>query len=305
MRSHRGGWLGSWVLGAILAVAPAVSTTVRAQPGFGPDPFWPYNKQYTPYTTPMGPASPDAGQGAAGVGRQGYSGANQFQQYLDELSSPGRNVSDRSGVGMPYYRGSVEPSFYPDREYRPNAQANERFEETQRKVMEKYFKYFSERDPRRRAELLREYQRARRDSSRSMSPRAQSPSRVLDAASRARPESGSSRASGRPRDDTSGSAFLPREPGTTSPSETSATRSGTAAGSARGQGRTLRPAPPVPSVTPSPGSRSRSSPSSVLNRARSMDDRNGRTSGSTSATPRSRRTDRSASPAVPRTYEEP
>jgi hypothetical protein len=303
MRSHRGGWLGSWVLGSILAVAPAVSTTVYAQPGFGPDPFWPYNNQYAPYTSPLGPASPDAGQGSAMVGRPGYTTANQFQQYLDGMSGPGRNQSDRSGVGVPYYRGAVDPDFG-DREYQPNKQSNASFEETQRQVTEKYFAYLSERDPKKRSELLREYQHARRDSTRALSPRAQSPSRVLGAASRFRPESGSSRASGRLRDDMSESASLPHEPGTMSRSESSATRSGTA-NSARGQARAAGPAPPVPTVVPSQGgARSRNTPSSVLNRARSMDDRNVRVPGSSSATLRSRRTDQRTNPLVPTPLEE-
>ena len=299
MRSHRGGWLGSWVLGAILAVAPAVSSTVHAQPGFGPDPFWPHNSQYAPYTAPMGPASPDAGQGSSMVGRQGYLTANQFQQYLDATAGPGRNQSDRAGVGVPYYRGAVDPEFG-DREYQPNKQSNASFEETQRQVTEKYFAYLSERDPKKRAELLRDYQHARRESSRSLSPRAQSPSRVLDAASRFRPESGSSRASGRPRDDMSESASLPHEPGTMSRSESSDTRSGTAS-SARGQGRAVRPAPPVPTVVPSQGAaRSRNTPSSVLNRARGMDDRNIRVPGSL----RRSRTDQRTNPMVPTPLEE-
>ncbi len=184
MRSQRGDWLGSWVLAAIFVVAPAVSTTVHAQPGFGPDPFWPYNNQYTPYTTPMGPASPDAGQGSPTVGRPGFAGANQFQSYLDGLSGPGRNASDRSTVGVPGYLSAVAPTFDRRRDYVPNAKTTARFEDNQREVTEKYFAYFSERDPKKRAELLKAYQRARRQSTRSLSPRSQSPSRVLDAASR-------------------------------------------------------------------------------------------------------------------------
>jgi hypothetical protein len=58
-------------------------------------------------------------------------------------------------------------------------------------------------------------------------------------------------------------------------------------------------------VTPSPsGGRSRR-PTSVLNRAQGMDDRNGRTPGSTSATSRSRRTDPRAGSSAPRTSDEP
>jgi hypothetical protein len=287
MRSHRGGWLSSWVLGAILVLAPAVSTTVHAQPGFGPDPFWPYNNQYTPYTTAVGPASPDAGQGSAVIGRQGYTTANQFQQYLDGMSAPGRNLTDRAGVGVPYFSGSVDPAYGNGRrEYRPNARADEKFEDRQRELTAKYFDYFKERDPKKRAELLREYQRARRDSARDLLPRSQSPSRVLSDASGTRPGSGASRASRTTRDGLSASVALPREPGTIS---RPATSPDSATDSTEVQSRTMRPAPPMPSVPGSPGGRARSTPSSVLNRARAMGDRTGRTPGSSSATTRSRR----------------
>ena len=60
MGSHRGGWIGSSILAAALILFPAAATSVRAQPGFGPDPWWPYNYQYAPYVTPMGPPGPVA-----------------------------------------------------------------------------------------------------------------------------------------------------------------------------------------------------------------------------------------------------
>src|SRR5262245_55240880 len=98
MRSQRGGEPGSSILAAAVVLLSA-ATSVRAQPGFGPDPFWPYNHQYTPYTTSMGPATPGAGgRGAAPDARDGLRNANQFQNYIDNLSGPGRNLSDRSNV---------------------------------------------------------------------------------------------------------------------------------------------------------------------------------------------------------------
>ena len=264
MRSQRGDRLGSWVLAAIFVVAPAVSTTVHAQPGFGPDPFWPYNNQYTPYTTPMGPASPDAGQGSPTVGRPGFAGANQFQSYLDELSGPGRNASDRSTVGVPGYLSAVAPAFDRRRDYVPNARTTAKFEENQREVTEKYFAYFSERDPKKRAELLKAYQRARRQSTRSLGPRSQSPSRVLNAATRDT------------ADALAGPMPLPRTAGGANRSRSLLRpESGE---STRGAGRTSRSAPPVPYFS---GGRSRNNPSSVLERARRMEDRTNRVPGST------------------------
>ena len=109
---------------------PAAATTVQAQPGFGPDPFWPYNNQYTPYVTPMGPAGPGGGQGMPPNMRGGNRGANQFQDYLDSLDSPGRNASDRSSIGTPYYRSAVDPSFE-DRDETPAVPAQR---EDQREV---------------------------------------------------------------------------------------------------------------------------------------------------------------------------
>jgi hypothetical protein len=287
MRSHRGGWLRSWVLSATLVLAPAVSTTVRAQPGFGPDPFWPYNKQYTPYTTAVGPASPDAGQSSAFMGRQGYSTANQFQDYVEGMSGSGRNSSDRANVGVPYFRGSVDPAYGgADREYRPNAGTADDYEKKQQEITKKYFAYFSERDPTKRARLLHEYQQARRESTRELGSRGQSPSRALSEASRNRGGSGSSRA---PRDDMSLSIALPHEPGTISRSATSTSRSDDV-DSSQVQGRTTRRAPPMPSVPPfSSGTRTRT-PTGALNRALNAADRRGELAPGSTTTTRRRRT---------------
>ncbi len=183
MRGHRGSWLGPWLLAAGLVVMPAASTTVRAQPGYGADPFWPYNSQYAPYVRPMGPASPAAGQGGAMMPREGIFGANRFQGYLEGLQGEERQTSDRAGIGVPYYR-AVNPSFDPNgsRQYRPNSRANANFEEAQRAVADKYFAYYSERDPARRAELRKEYRTARREATMSYSGRSRSPSRMVESA---------------------------------------------------------------------------------------------------------------------------
>lgn len=190
MRSHRGSWLGSSILAAAVLLMPAVST-VQAQPGFGPDPFWPYNNQYTPYVTPMGPAGPAGGQGDPSATRDGLRGANQFQEYLDSIQGgpgPGRNISDRSNVGMPYYRSAVDPAYETrnrgPRQYQANLRSNERFEVSQQRVSDIYFRYYTERNPARRAELLRQYRSARREAEVAISGRGRSPSRVLDASNR-------------------------------------------------------------------------------------------------------------------------
>src|SRR5262249_26823325 len=147
---------------------------VRAQ-GFGPDPFRPYNSQFDPYVYPMGPASPEAGGSGPILPRPGYARANQFQEYLDSLTGTGRPGPDRStsAVGVPYFRSAVDPAFEEGfrRRYQPNAQTEQSFEATQQLVTEKYLAYFSERDTRKRAALLREYQFARREATRDLGGR--------------------------------------------------------------------------------------------------------------------------------------
>ncbi len=255
MGSHRGSWLGSSLLAAILVLVPAAATTVRAQPGFGPDPFWPYNSQYAPYTTPMGPAGPEGGQGGPFYGRGGLRGANQFQNYLDNLEGPGRNVSDRSSIGMPYYRSAVDPSFETrgrvPRQYTPNSMTSASFDDSQRRVADTYFRYYSERDPSRRASLLKEYRGARRDAALALAGRGRSSSRASDAADRPEPAPR--------RGARTGSALLPGLGGT-GRSRTPADRFG--------------PPPEVPSVggRRSSGSGARRGlPTDVLNRSQAMD----------------------------------
>lgn len=185
MSSQRGrrGRNGSRFLTASFAIGllATVSGSAMAQPGFGPDPFWPYNSQYTPYARPVGPAEPMAGGGMGGP-PAAFQGANQFQDYLESVQGgAGRNFSDRSTVGTPYYRSSVSPDFDPrgrgfGRQYQPNSgDANASYDMAQRRAAEKYFAYYSERDPARRRELMKEYRDARRDAARALNSRVRTP----------------------------------------------------------------------------------------------------------------------------------
>jgi hypothetical protein len=177
MNSTRGCWLRSLVAGLGILATPVGASTLWAQ-GFGADPFQPYNSQYNPYTYPMGPASPEAGQGGP---RSGVRGANQFQNYLNDIQGTGRE-NERYGIGTPYYRSSVDPAFDPNgkRQYRPNAQIDRAYEQNQEKVTRKYLAYFSEKDPKKRAALLKDYNRARGQVSRSLATRRESQFRDLD-----------------------------------------------------------------------------------------------------------------------------
>ena len=116
--------------------------------------------------------------------RMGNRGANQYQGYLDELSGSDRQGTERYGIGMPYYRSSVDPTFDPkgNREYRPNSKADRTYEQTQEVITRKYLAYFTEKDPKKRAELLKDYNRTRSNVSRAMSGRREDPTRALEAA---------------------------------------------------------------------------------------------------------------------------
>jgi hypothetical protein len=180
MTSTRGKWLRSSLTALVISVAPASTSTVWAQGGYGADPFRPYNNRYDAYTYPM--ASPDMVPSAGGMPRMGIRGANQYQGYLDELAGADR-ASERYGIGMPYYRSSVDPTFDPkgNREYRPNFKADRTYEQTQELITRKYLAYFAERDPKKRAELLKDYNRLRSNVSRAMSTRREDPTRALQA----------------------------------------------------------------------------------------------------------------------------
>ena len=99
----------------------------------GPDPFRPYNRQYDPYTYPMGPPGAEAGQFVGGMPRSGIRGANQYQNYLDDLQGSSRSGVERYGIGMPYYRSSIDSSYDPNgtREYRPNQKVDQSYDESQ------------------------------------------------------------------------------------------------------------------------------------------------------------------------------
>jgi hypothetical protein len=293
MGSHRGSWLGSSLLAAAIVIAPAGATTVRAQPGFGPDPFWPYNNQYTPYVTPMGPAGPGGGQGGEVNMRNGLRGANQFQNYLENLegAGPGRNASDRSSIGMPYYRSAVDPSFEDKdrpRQYRPNARTSDSFDDSQQRVADTYFRYYAERDPARRASLLKAYREARRDAAMAIAGRGRSPSRPLDDGAGGRSE------------------FAPRRGARTG---AASARTGGAGDRTRAQADRFGPAPEVPAMglrrssgNPSPSPR-RALPTDVLNRSRAMDpgDRMpSRPSSPLPGNPAARPGDRGLAPAPPK-----
>jgi hypothetical protein len=156
-----------------LGAAPAC----RAQ-GFGPDPFQPYNSQYIPFVYPVAPGPTDFGYNRGGV--NGIRGANQFMDYLNSLQGPGLGAGtggggagSRGGIGTPYFQANRAYDREYDRIYRPNKEADAKYESDQGKYTQLYFEYLREKDPKRRMELFRDYTRARRQAEQDLvAPRA-------------------------------------------------------------------------------------------------------------------------------------
>jgi len=264
MTLSREKWLRFMLTALAVMVSPASTSAVMAQ-GYGADPFRPYNSQYDPYTYPMGPASPAGGQGGANLPRMGNMGANQYQGYLDELAGASRQGTERYGIGMPYYRSAVDPSFDTKgaREYRPNYIADRSFEQSHEVITRKYLAYFTEKDPKKRAELLRDYNRARTRVSRAMSGRREDPSRLLDAANGT--EGRRSPTASRDADDLGQNRDKPRTSSRFSGRELS-----TETGRRPATG-SIPPAPALPGLDTTRRTTPRRTPNEVLDRSRRLD----------------------------------
>ena len=268
MVSSRNRWLRSLLAGLGILAAPVGASTVWAQPI---DPFRPFNSQYDAYRYPIGPATPEGGQSAP-MALSGVRGANQYQDYLNELQGAGGAGVEHNGIGMPYFRSAVDPRFDRDgsREYRPNRKTDETFERTQALITEKYFAYFTEKDPKKRAELLRTFNRARSQVTRALSARGAKSERLLDAVSDHDLDSRPSVATGR-------RAETLRKPAESKPRAPSAGAPPLRPNTDRARDDLSPSIPPAPPLFPglgTRGSRTRRSPSDVLNRSRrlNMDD---------------------------------
>jgi hypothetical protein len=233
------------LIAALTAGACSMGTASALAQGFGPDPFRPYNSQYDPYVYPLGPGGPGAGQSAA-MNAAGVRRANQYQDFLNDLQGPSINNGERYGIGQPYFRSTVDPRYAPRYRpaFQPRALVEKSFEETQRLLYEKYFAYFEEKDPKKRALLLKDYTHARSLATRALSAGREDPARVLEAASRL-----GSGATARPAASSGASAD---------------------ADAARGGARSLPPPPPIPLGRSTRSGRG-STPTEILNRVNSPD----------------------------------
>jgi len=204
-----------WFPALLVAAGLAASAEALAQ-GFGPDPYRPYNNQYDSFVYPVAPGPLDYGQNQSPL-RSGIRGANQFENYMNSLTGPGTPRGSSGGIGSPYYRGANRVTEREGMNYQPNREVDARFDSNQEMVSDLYFKYLREKDPKKRSELFRQYNRARNRADRDLaSPRSAGSrtgaltTRRAGAASAETPEGAGSGTAGRlPTDRRSGSAPPP------------------------------------------------------------------------------------------------
>jgi len=151
--------LKHWLPALVFLSGVAGSHRALAQ-GFGPDPYRPYNSQYDSFVYPVAPGPLDYGQNQSPL-RSGIRGANQFDNYMNSvMGSPGARQQS-GGVGSPYYRGANRVTEREGMNYQPNREVDAKFESNQEMLTDLYFKYLREKDPKKRADLFRQYNRAR------------------------------------------------------------------------------------------------------------------------------------------------
>jgi hypothetical protein len=212
------------------------------------DPYKPYNQEYESFVMPQYPVFPGIvpNQGVLD-GQGGARGANQFQSFLNSMESFSAEDAygpRRTGPGVPYY--SAYRRY--DRDYEPNRLTNENYARDQLKRQETYLAYLRERDPKRRAELYREYTQANLRATRNLSATRRSLSQATSAA-RSRTEAAPTRPRSTAPDSASVLNRTPRAPRTAAPRD-----------------RTT----PAPSTTTP---RRAATPSEILRRSRETDSR--------------------------------
>jgi len=165
------------VLGVAVLIGPRLAAPARAQ--HTPDPYNIVGEYNIGYENHMYATYPNAvgftpNQAILqGQLRAGYSRANQFSSYIQELDGVGSGDSltgfgSRAGGGIqPYWRAHHQYDEAFQRVYTPNEAPDRTYYEDQKARTDKYLAYLRETDPKKRAKLYREYQneslRAARD----------------------------------------------------------------------------------------------------------------------------------------------
>lgn len=285
----RGGRCGGFRLGAgtALLLLLAASPIASLAQGFGPDPFRPFNSQYDSYVYPISPGPLDP-VGNPTLNGGGVRGANQFGNYLNSMDSG--NVGTRFDQ---LYRSQINAHRRP---FNPAQAADAKFEEQQSSTTDLYFKFIRERDPAKRAALLKAYNKARSEATRGLSGAGRGAAERQARKPKGAAAAGAEAAAPADEEDAMAEGPVADEPERiVTPPRRTGRGTGAASGSRTRAGAEAPPAPPISGLsTPSTrrGRTGDSKPSDVLDRAI----RGQR--GSSDAPPR-RRADRSIPPPPP------
>jgi hypothetical protein len=193
------------VLGLALAAALFAARPVAAQP-LSPDPYNPWTSMYTPFTYPMAPGSSPSIPNQARVGLLGPRGVGgEFS-----LDGANDNLFGRGGNRRLYYNGDdlgVGGA--------PELNADQKYYQDRLEREKRYFEAQREKDPKKRAALLRQWEaenrRANLNMSRAPAPASRTRRSAAGAATaRAAGAAGTRAATPRPsRGETRGPAAAP------------------------------------------------------------------------------------------------
>lgn len=139
----------------------AVSWACPALAQHTADPYNPYNQQYEQFVYPQYPVFPGTVPNQNVIeGRSAGLGANQMQSFLngaDTFEPSAAVVPRRIRPGTPYYSAYRRLDRDYGRSYTPGESGDSAYYQAQQDRQEKYLAYLRERDPKRRAQLYREY----------------------------------------------------------------------------------------------------------------------------------------------------
>lgn len=143
-------FLAKVLTGLALPLAATQAPQALAQGGFGADPYRPYNNQYDAFVFPIAPGEGGVVPSEGAMSRAGMARANRFQDYMNGVTNSDYRTQRR-----------LDPRSESSAQYRPNRKVDEEsgYNKKQEMVSEAYFAYIREKDPRKRAELLKDYQK--------------------------------------------------------------------------------------------------------------------------------------------------
>lgn len=173
------------LFGLLTSLLGPTGREAKAQ-GYTADPYnivGEYNSQYEPFMYATQPTDNGVFPNQSRMmERNGVRAANRFQSFSDSLDGAEPNDAPagalrRSGAGTPYYRAFRQFDQDFDRLYRPNKDADSTFYNGLNQRNQKYFEAMRETDPRKRSQLLRDYNLDNMKAARGLSNNRNTPER--------------------------------------------------------------------------------------------------------------------------------